>query len=312
MRASATCADAARGRLVAAGIPDAEAALDAELLLRHVLGWDRATVADPPRRAGSGGRRPTAFDGGRRRGGPRASPWRTSAACRSSTAAPSQVGPGVLIPRPETELARRGRRWRRWREPPAPRVARHRHGQRLPGRDAGARAARARSVVATDVSARPWRCARSNADGTAWRRASTFVQTAFLDGVAGPFDLDRRESTRTCATPIARSLAPEVRRYEPARGAVRRRRRPATTCGSSSALAATRARAAAARWSWRLAPGQWPRRRAALARRRDSPTRACATICRASRAWSSPRREEPAAAVAASRASVIERSSGSG
>ena len=35
----------ARTRLAAAGIPAEEAALDAELLARHVLGWDLATLA---------------------------------------------------------------------------------------------------------------------------------------------------------------------------------------------------------------------------------------------------------------------------
>ena len=36
--------NAARDRLVAAGIDNGEAGRDANLLARHVLGWDRATV----------------------------------------------------------------------------------------------------------------------------------------------------------------------------------------------------------------------------------------------------------------------------
>ena len=41
--ASATWPPRPQARLPAVGIADAEAALDAELLLRHVLDWDRAT-----------------------------------------------------------------------------------------------------------------------------------------------------------------------------------------------------------------------------------------------------------------------------
>ena len=36
--------NASRGRLVAAGIENGEAGRDANLLARHILGWDRATV----------------------------------------------------------------------------------------------------------------------------------------------------------------------------------------------------------------------------------------------------------------------------
>jgi len=92
----------ARERLVAAGIPAEEAALDAELLARHVLGWDRATLL-----ARSADEAPSGFD----------QPYETVIArrrCREPVAYITGrqefwgrdflVGPGVLIPRPETEL----------------------------------------------------------------------------------------------------------------------------------------------------------------------------------------------------------------
>jgi release factor glutamine methyltransferase len=92
----------ARARLAAAGIPADEASLDAELLARHVLGWDRATLvarvvdeasaefaetfeAAIARRLR---REPVAYILGRQEF------WGRDFVVR----------PGVLIPRPETEL----------------------------------------------------------------------------------------------------------------------------------------------------------------------------------------------------------------
>ncbi|MGD9905651.1 MAG: peptide chain release factor N(5)-glutamine methyltransferase [Vicinamibacterales bacterium] len=95
-------AAAAERAFVAAGIPVAEARLDAELLLRHVLGWDRATWVvrrdetapaelddrSAPLVARRAGREPVAYIRG----------------VQAFYGRDFAVGPGVLVPRPETEL----------------------------------------------------------------------------------------------------------------------------------------------------------------------------------------------------------------
>jgi release factor glutamine methyltransferase len=93
---------ASREQLVSAGIDASEAALDAELLARQALGWDRATLvarlADPA---------PPGFDVTfaplleRRR---RREPMAYILGVQEFWGRDFKVAPGVLIPRPETEL----------------------------------------------------------------------------------------------------------------------------------------------------------------------------------------------------------------
>lgn len=92
----------AAARLVAAGLPPADAATDVEVLARHVLGWDRAAFLarrrDPapegleatlaPLVARRAAREPVAYITGHREF------WGLD----------FLVGPAVLVPRPETEL----------------------------------------------------------------------------------------------------------------------------------------------------------------------------------------------------------------
>ena len=93
-------------RLAAAGIPAEEAALDAELLARHVLGWDRATLV-----ARVVDEAPAGFEAAVR--GRRSCDAR--AASRSPTSSGAQefwgrdflVRPGVLIPAPGDRAHRR-------------------------------------------------------------------------------------------------------------------------------------------------------------------------------------------------------------
>ncbi|MCC7241603.1 MAG: peptide chain release factor N(5)-glutamine methyltransferase [Acidobacteria bacterium] len=202
----------ARTRLAFAGITGAEAALDADLLARHVLGWDRAVFVArmleeaPPgfadafealiaRRAR---REPVAYIRGSQEF------WGRDFLVRA----------GVLIPRPETELiVEEALAWAGTRAP----------GTRLGVLDVGtgsgclavtlARELPGAVVFATDVSSHALAVARENA-----RRFEAGVSLhlgAYLGAVPPPFDLV--VSNPPYVTEAAyRDLQPEVRDYEPA------------------------------------------------------------------------------------------------
>lgn len=93
---------AARKRLVTAGVADAEAAADAELLARHALGWDWATwLAHRGRPAPDGFTAQYAPLVARRE---RREPVSQITEAREFWGLRFAVGPTVLTPRPETEL----------------------------------------------------------------------------------------------------------------------------------------------------------------------------------------------------------------
>jgi len=202
--------DAARIRLVAAGVPASEAALDAELLMRDALGWDRAswlTKRDEAAAPAVG----AAFAAALTRRAAR-EPVAYIRGVQEFYGRAFQVGPGVLIPRPETELL-----------VDESLTALTGHGQpRIVdiGTGSGCLAITlalecpSSSIVATDISAAALAGARANAAAHGVAGRITFVETSFLDGVAGPFDLivtnppyvpDRDEP----------DLAPEVAAHEP-------------------------------------------------------------------------------------------------
>lgn len=175
----------ARARLVAAGIRADEAAIDVDLYARTILGWDRARLLAAQREPA-----PPQLE-------PRLSEWIARRARREPSAYITgvrefwglafAVTPAVLIPRPETEflveevlaLAQGVDR---------PRVA-------DVGTGSGCVAVTiahdcpACQVTATDISPAALDVARANAarHGVADRVA--FVETAYLEGVAGPFDV---------------------------------------------------------------------------------------------------------------------------
>ena len=177
----------ARAELVAAGITPAEAAIDVDLFARTILGWDRARVltarAEPA---------PTALE-------PQFSEWLRRRAHREPSAyivgvrefwgLDFRVTSDVLIPRPESEfiveealgiLHDLGVR--------SPRLADIGTGSgclavSLAHEIPGAR------ITATDISPAALAVARDNAQRHGVQHRVTWVETSFLDGIAGPFDV---------------------------------------------------------------------------------------------------------------------------
>jgi len=197
---------------VAAGIPSEEAGLDAELLARHVLGWDRATLlaraADEP---------PDGFAAAyeavlERRG--RREPVAYITGHQEFWGRDFLVGRGVLIPRPESELlveeALDYARGRGRQEPLC--IADVGTGSGCLAISLALELPQA-AVHATDISADALAIARRNASrlGAPVR----FHHGSMLAGVVPPVDLI------VCNPPYItasdhRTLQPEVREYEPA------------------------------------------------------------------------------------------------
>jgi release factor glutamine methyltransferase len=214
-----------RDRLVRAGIEPGEAALDAELLAREVLGWDLARYiahSDEP----ASDSFVTAFEALVRRR-ERREPMSLILGRREFWGLEFEVTGDVLTPRPETEIIveealaqmRCG-----WPEGSPQRRRRPADGPRLLFADVGtgcgclavtlAREVREARVVATDVSGAALEVARRNArrHGVAHRVA--FVQSSLLDGVGAAFDLIVSNPPYV-PTDLLATLPPEVREHEP-------------------------------------------------------------------------------------------------
>jgi release factor glutamine methyltransferase len=204
-------AAAAERRLVAAGITTAEARLDAELLLRDALGgWDRAAWLSRRDDAVPDGLA-AAFSLLVRRREAR-EPVAYIRGAQAFYGRDFAVGPGVLIPRPETELlvdeglpALAGR--------PVPAVLDIGTGSgclaitfalECPGA----------VVVATDVSAPALTIAAGNARRLGVGDGVTFVRAAGTGAHAGPFDLVVSNPPYVAEGERA-GLQPEVRLHEP-------------------------------------------------------------------------------------------------
>ena len=204
---------AARARLVAAGIEHGEAGRDANLLARHVLGWDRATVMTRENEEATPGfierldplierrarREPVAYIRGVQEF------WSRDFA----------VNPAVLIPRPETELIIEELLNFLPHDLPS-----------RPGRIAdigtgsGCLAITAAielpemTFVATDISRPALDVARANATRHGVADRITFVEAAYLGGSSGPFDFILSNPPYVTDAEYE-NLAPEVREYEP-------------------------------------------------------------------------------------------------
>jgi release factor glutamine methyltransferase len=203
----------ARRTLERAGIDPAEAALDADLLARAVLGWDRArllaSLTDP-----APADFPDAYAAlvARRE---RREPAAYIVGCREFWGRQFEVGPGVLVPRPETELIV---------EEALACLAAGAARYPLDIADAGTGTGclavtlalelpRAR-LVATDTSRRALEVARRNAGRHEAADRIRFVNTDLLADVDTSFDLIVSNPPYV-PTPDLAQLPPEVREYEP-------------------------------------------------------------------------------------------------
>ena len=200
----------ARNRFVNAGISTGLATLDAEVLARQVLGWDRARFLTDRNEAATSGfllrYEPLVARRERRE------PVSYILGTREFWGLPFEVGPDVLIPRHETEFII---------EEALALVARDSHpviadvgtgsgciGISLAREIPGAR------VIATDLSPHALEVARRNAVRHDVSERITFVETSFLDGIDEGVDLI--VSNPPYVPSVSRpGLIPEVRDYEP-------------------------------------------------------------------------------------------------
>ena len=210
---TATLADRlteARGRLVAAGIPADEAAIDVDLYARRILGWDRANLITRRGEEVPAGLDPTFSEWVARR--ERREPSAYIIGEREFYGRDFLVSPAVLIPRSETEhiveallplLAVQ----------PAALVADIGTGSGNIAVTLACEAPECR-VVATDVSDVALAVAARNAVRHGVADRVTLVHTSYLDGVTDIFDLIAANPPYVRETDRA-GLSPSVQR-EPA------------------------------------------------------------------------------------------------
>lgn len=200
----------ARDRFVSAGISASSAALDAEVLARRALGWDRARFLTDRNEQASSSFVLTYEPLVARR--ERREPVSYILGTREFWALDFEVGPDVLIPRHETELvveetlALVGTTGR-------PRIVDVGTGSGciaivLAREIPGAR------VLATDVSAGALAVARRNAARHGVLDRVSFIETSFLDGIENGVDVivSNPPYVPSASKP---AVTPEVRDYEP-------------------------------------------------------------------------------------------------
>ena len=175
----------ARDRLVAAGIAPVEAAIDAELFARTILGWDRARLLTESNQVVPAGLEPKFSAWVDRRSTREPSAYITGV--REFYGLELEVTPAVLIPRPETEMIV---------EAALPLIVRKLDARVADiGTGCGnvavtlAHEARKCTVVATDVSMDALMVAKRNAARHGVFNRIEFVHTPYLAGVPGEFDL---------------------------------------------------------------------------------------------------------------------------
>ena len=207
--------NAARARLVAAGIDNGEAGRDASLLARHLLGWDRPMLMT--RESDEAGPQfSAAFDAMIERRA-RREPVAYIRGLQEFWDRDFDVSPPVLIPRPETELIIEELLMCVPKDLPV------RPHQRLAdvGTGSGCLAITAAlelphlAVVATDISKDALEVAQSNARHHGVAERITFIEAPYLAKTTGPFDFIIANPPYVTESEYE-DLQPEVREYEPA------------------------------------------------------------------------------------------------
>jgi len=178
---------AGRERLVAAGIEPASAAIDVDLFARTILGWDRARVLTARTEPAPEGLEPQFSEWILRRA--RREPAAYIVGNREFWGLEFRVTSDVLIPRPETEfIIEESLAILSTLKLTSPRLADIGTGSGCIAVSLAHEVANAH-VTATDVSGAALAVARGNARQLGVSERMTFVETSFLDGIAGPFDL---------------------------------------------------------------------------------------------------------------------------
>ena len=211
MRTLADEVSEACDRLLAAGLTLGDARLDAEVLARHVLGWDRARylsrIYDPVQTTFS--RQFVALVERRCK----REPVSQITGCREFWGLSFEVTGAVLTPRPETELLV---------ETALSVLTTPSRPQHIADVGTGtgclaislAHACRQARISATDTSAAALAVAKRNAAKHHVIDRINFYETPFLKGLSGSFDVIVSNPPYIPEQDLA-GLAPEVARYEP-------------------------------------------------------------------------------------------------
>ncbi len=202
--------DQARTALVAAGIVEEDAALDAEVLARHVLGWDRGRLLAHGRDPAPPGFH-AAFQSLIARRIQR-EPVAQIVGHREFWGLEFEVTSDVLIPRPETELIVE-EAVAFGRERPCNTAIDVGTGSGCIAVSVAAEMPQLR-VIAADTSARALDVARRNALRHKVADRITFRSSDLLRGIAGPADLILSNPPYVPDGEAA-ALQPEVARFEP-------------------------------------------------------------------------------------------------
>ena len=202
----------ARVRLVEAGLDPADAALDAEVLAREILRWDRAGLLTHGQTPASDAFLLAFDDAVRRRSAHE--PVAYIIGHREFWGLELEVTPDVLIPRPETELVVQAAVEQARAREPGSRIADVGTGSGCIAIALAVELPRAR-IVGIDRSGPALAVAARNVRRHAVAGRVRLVQGNLLDAIRGPLDLIVSNPPYV-ARADADTLQPEVKEFEPA------------------------------------------------------------------------------------------------